>query len=124
MRGAIHELRFFDNWGEVDEKLENTPLEGCDTSSFNATASFPSAFHTRSFAPATAKWSPAEPPAAYSRAIMASKASVARPSTPAADNGFMRDGGGVRIVLRERDRRDQFCEVVHRDVFSQSARHR
>jgi hypothetical protein len=34
MRGAIHELRFFDNWGEVDEKLENTPLEGCDTSSF------------------------------------------------------------------------------------------
>jgi hypothetical protein len=34
MRGAIHELRFFDNRGEVDEKLENTPLEGCDTSSF------------------------------------------------------------------------------------------
>jgi hypothetical protein len=34
MRGSIHELRYFDNWAEVDEELHDTPLEGCDTSTF------------------------------------------------------------------------------------------
>ncbi len=34
MAGAIHELRFFDDWSEVDRELENTPLEGCDTTGF------------------------------------------------------------------------------------------
>lgn len=34
MRGAIHELRYFDNWAEVDDELPGTPLEGCDTSTF------------------------------------------------------------------------------------------
>ncbi len=34
MTGAIHELRFFDEWSEVASELGGTPLEGCDTSSF------------------------------------------------------------------------------------------
>lgn len=34
MTGAIHELRFFEEWSEVDRELANTPLEGCDTSNF------------------------------------------------------------------------------------------
>lgn len=34
MTGAIQELRFFDEWSEVDGELGGTPLEGCDTSSF------------------------------------------------------------------------------------------
>lgn len=34
MTGDIHELRFFDEWSEVDCELPGTPLEGCDTSKF------------------------------------------------------------------------------------------
>ena len=34
MHGAIRELRFFDDWDEVDRELADTPLEGCDTSNF------------------------------------------------------------------------------------------
>ncbi len=34
MSGTIHELRFFDEWTEVDRELGGTPLEGCDTSNF------------------------------------------------------------------------------------------
>lgn len=34
MTGAIQELRFFDEWSEVDRELGGTPLEGCDTSTF------------------------------------------------------------------------------------------
>lgn len=34
MTGAIQELRFFDEWSEVDCELGGTPLEGCDTSNF------------------------------------------------------------------------------------------
>lgn len=35
MQGAIHELRFFETWTEVARELDDTPLEGCDTSSFD-----------------------------------------------------------------------------------------
>ena len=34
MQGAIHELRWFDDWAEVCRELDGTPLEGCDTSVF------------------------------------------------------------------------------------------
>jgi hypothetical protein len=34
MQGAIHGLRFFDDWAEVGRELDGTPLEGCDTSVF------------------------------------------------------------------------------------------
>lgn len=34
MAGVIHELRYFNEWTEVDRELGGTPLEGCDTSNF------------------------------------------------------------------------------------------
>ena len=34
MRGAISELRYFTEWSDVAEVLDNTPLEGCDTTEF------------------------------------------------------------------------------------------
>ena len=34
MAGAIHELRFFDDWEEVDLELRGTPLEGCTATDF------------------------------------------------------------------------------------------
>lgn len=35
MAGAIHQLRFFDNWSEVQRELARTPLEECDTTGFD-----------------------------------------------------------------------------------------
>ncbi len=32
--GAINELRWFSTWQEVDAELDDTPLEGCDTTAF------------------------------------------------------------------------------------------
>jgi len=32
--GAINELRWFSTWEEVDAELDDTPLEGCDTTAF------------------------------------------------------------------------------------------
>jgi hypothetical protein len=34
MKGAIHELRWFDSWDEVNAELDDTPLEGFDPCGF------------------------------------------------------------------------------------------